>query len=131
MSKTLLRHTLIKKKLTFLLTSLSLYIFTIWKSIVYYTTVLCNINIFRHNITEILLKEALTYRTSIDQNKQIYQIITNNIYSAFQYWLSPNKSSEEVLNQIKCTTVEKLSHMHTLLWYSYFNGNVHQNWSEL
>jgi hypothetical protein len=46
---------------------------------VYYTTVFCNIKIFRHNITEILLKEALTYRTSIDQNKQIYQIITNNI----------------------------------------------------
>ena len=37
MSKTILRHTLIKKIVfTFLLTSLSVYIFTIWKCIVYH-----------------------------------------------------------------------------------------------
>jgi hypothetical protein len=36
MSKTLLRHTLIKNIFDILWTSLSLYIFTIWKTIVYY-----------------------------------------------------------------------------------------------
>jgi hypothetical protein len=65
MSKTLLRHTLIKKKYFwhFLLTSLSLYIFTIWKSIVYY--LLCRDGIY---FDKILVLEYKLFKRSNKAN---------------------------------------------------------------
>jgi hypothetical protein len=64
MSKTLLRHTLIKKYFWhFLLTSLSLYIFTIWKSIVYY--LLCRDGIY---FDKILVLEYKLFKRSNKAN---------------------------------------------------------------
>jgi hypothetical protein len=64
MSKIILRHTLIKKIfLTFLLTSLSLYIFTIWKCIVYHR--LCRNGIY---FDKILVSEYKLFKRSNKAN---------------------------------------------------------------
>ena len=75
MSKTLLCHTLIKKIfLTFLLTSLSLYIFTIWKCIVYYR--LCRDGIY---FDKILVSEYKLFKRSNKANLFIDWTCTEQI----------------------------------------------------
>ena len=61
MSKTLLRHTLIKNIFDIFVDSLSLYIFTIWKSIVYYR--LCRAGIY---FDKILVSEYKLFNFSSD-----------------------------------------------------------------
>jgi hypothetical protein len=78
MSKTLLHHTLIKNILTFVLTSLPLYIFTICKSIVYY-------RLYRDGIyfDKILVSEYKLFKRSNKANLFIalvqYHISSENI----------------------------------------------------
>jgi hypothetical protein len=81
--KNSLRHTLIKKVfLTFLLTSLSLYIFTIWKSIVYYR--LC-----RHGIyfDKILVSEYKLFKRS-NKTWKCYVVHVSTIWMWYILMLS-------------------------------------------
>ena len=80
MSKTILRHTLIKKIfLTFLLTSLSLYIFTIWKCIVYHR--LCRDGIYFAKIS--LSEYKLFKRSNKVKIKNIIQLWSKRSLTLF------------------------------------------------